>query len=205
MLWRRCFEFAPGCKSDVSYVSIMMPMHSAMARLLRKPIMPAKTIGTIQFTDLPWDERVYAMPANGSTSMNITRRTKCDVQLYSDSSVMLSVRGLSVRALLNTPAFAKGIASPAPIATENAPSPTMFALYLYSRERRAPMSCVPSDLVQSRKLASTDHDDEHNLSIDPSQVYSEHEEAALHHHHDTEFDASPHLLCPVIRRLYRNV
>ena len=48
----------PGCKSEVSNVSMIRPMHSERARLERKPMTAAKKQGRPMGVGWPWEERV---------------------------------------------------------------------------------------------------------------------------------------------------
>ena len=87
---RRGRPVIPGWRSDVSNVSMIRPLHSAMARLERNPIKLAKMMGAMKCT-VPSDVRVYPSPAKGSMIVKVDLRTKCDVQVTLFSNVMLSV------------------------------------------------------------------------------------------------------------------
>lgn len=82
----------PGCRSEVSNVSMMIPWHSAMARLERKPTLPANTVGMATEMDGPLDAKAYIRPAKGKSEVKMTRRTRWDDHTTDLWNVMLSVR-----------------------------------------------------------------------------------------------------------------
>ena len=114
----------PGWRSDVSNVSMMIPLHSAMARLDRKPISPAKNVGAATLTCGPTDARVYARPAKGSDTIKMALRTKCEVHVRRLLIVILSVLGGFCRSRLRIDARWKGTASSAPTGMARTQSPT---------------------------------------------------------------------------------
>lgn len=65
----------PGCKSDVSNVSMIKPKHSAIANVDRNPTMAAKKQGIAMDIGGPFDVSVLASAANGSKTVNIMRRS----------------------------------------------------------------------------------------------------------------------------------
>lgn len=100
----------------------------------RKPMRPAKTTAGTQDAELAIakaesgeeEERVYAAPATGSTSVKMHRRVKCELQTKCRwcLKVLLSVLCGLQRAREKMFAFVKGTASKAPIARDRVARPT---------------------------------------------------------------------------------
>lgn len=78
MEFRRCLELTPGCRSQVSKVSMIRPTHSAMARQERKPMRPVKMTGAVQLIDSPEAVRAKARAAKGRRRVKMQRRTRWD-------------------------------------------------------------------------------------------------------------------------------
>ena len=107
----------------------MIPLHSAIARLDKNPIRPAKIVGIMKgVRGSPEEASVYAKPAKGRTIMKIALLTRCEVHVTCFSKVPLSVRGGWRLSRLKIDAFWNGIANKAPSGMAKTHNPTYCGL-----------------------------------------------------------------------------